>query len=353
MSGQAARVVPDAPSSSDVALAAPVGSQLALPGLDGGAIEWVWMEEEGQVEVVESYQHTTVMLREMVSALAPKDGGLYVDATLGGGGHTEGLLLANPNCRVVGFDRDPSAIAAAERRLARFEGRFELVRAPFGSIREELAQLGVTRVDGRCADLGVSSPQLDDASRGMSFRREGPVDMRMDPTSGETALEMMRNMREEELADVIYRFGDERRSRRIAHSIKRAIQDGDLVTTLDLRRAIVRATGPVRTGGVDPATRTFQAIRIAVNGELDELSRLLEAMGGLLAAGGVGAVLSFHSLEDRLVKHAFQVRESWSPIWKKPLVAADEEQNMNPRARSAKLRAAVRVTPSDLPGAHT
>lgn len=318
-------------------------AQLALPGLLEGGIEWVWSEEEGQVDVVDSYEHTTVMLREVVSALAPKDGGLYVDATAGGGGHTEAILLANDSCRVIAFDRDPAAIAASERRLERFEGRVDFVHAPFANVVEELAQMGIKQVDGICADLGVSSPQLDDPLRGMSFRREGPIDMRMDPTDGETALEMLDRMDEEQIADVIYKFGDERRSRRIAHSIKRSLAAGELVSTLDLRRAIVRATGPVRIGGVDPATRTFQAIRIAVNGELDELSTLLGALPEVVTPGGVAAILSFHSLEDRLAKHAFAVRELWAPIWKKPLVPGDEEQNMNPRARSAKLRAAVRA----------
>lgn len=317
-------------------------TQLALPGLLEGGIEWVWTEEEGQMDATDTYEHTTVMLREVVAALAPKDRGLYVDATAGGGGHTEAILLANESCRVIAFDRDPRAIAACERRLERFEGRVELVRSPFGNIVAELAQMGITQVDGVCADLGVSSPQLDDPARGMSFRREGPIDMRMDPTHGETALEMLDRMAEEEIADVIYKLGDERRSRRIAHSIKRALAAGDLVSTLDLRRAIVRATGPVRVGGVDPATRTFQALRIAVNGELDELTALLEGLESIVAPGGVAAILSFHSLEDRLAKHAFAKRDVWSPIWKKPLPPSDEEQTMNPRARSAKLRAAVR-----------
>jgi 16S rRNA (cytosine1402-N4)-methyltransferase len=318
-------------------------SQLALPGLLEGGIEWVWAEEESEMDVVDSYEHTTVMLREVVAALAPRDRGLYVDATVGGAGHTEAILLANPTCRVIAFDRDPVAIAAAERRLEPFEGRFELVHAPFGTVAHELTQMGIEHVDGICADLGVSSPQLDDPLRGMSFRREGPIDMRMDPTDGETALEMIDRLEEEELADIIYKLGDERRSRRIAHSIKRALLAGDLSTTLDLRRAIVRATGPVRVGGVDPATRTFQALRIAVNHELDELTTLLDALPNLVASGGVAAILSFHSLEDRLAKHAFAAREIWSPIWKKPLVPSDEEQTMNPRSRSAKLRAATRL----------
>jgi 16S rRNA (cytosine1402-N4)-methyltransferase len=174
----------------------------------------------------------------------------------------------------------------------------------------------------------------------MSFRHEGPLDMRMDPTSGETALELVDRLSEGDLADVIYKFGEERRSRRIARSIKRALESHELETTLDLRRAVVRAVGPVRIGGVDPATRTFQAIRIAVNDELGEIERLLAALPAVLAPNAVAAIIAFHSLEDRLVKHAFQHHDVWDPLWKKPRVATDEEQASNPRSRSAKLRAA-------------
>jgi 16S rRNA (cytosine1402-N4)-methyltransferase len=176
----------------------------------------------------------------------------------------------------------------------------------------------------------------------MSFRREGPIDMRMDPTQGETALELIERLSDDELADVIFHYGEEKRSRRIARSVKRALADNQLATTLDLRRAIVRAVGPVRVGGVDPATRTFQALRIAVNGELDQLEALLDALPRVVQPGGRVAILSFHSLEDRLVKRAFQDREIWTLVTKKPLVASEEEGAMNPRARSAKLRAAIR-----------
>jgi 16S rRNA (cytosine1402-N4)-methyltransferase len=174
----------------------------------------------------------------------------------------------------------------------------------------------------------------------MSFRREGPLDMRMDRSSGETALELIERLDDDELADVIFRYGDERRSRRIARSIKRALGDGELGTTLDLRRAIVRAVGPVRVGGVDPATRTFQALRIAVNAELEELEALLRALPSILEPGGVAAILSFHSLEDRLVKQAFHDKSTWEPLNKKPLAASEEERSLNLRSRSAKLRAA-------------
>jgi 16S rRNA (cytosine1402-N4)-methyltransferase len=314
--------------------------QLALPGVIAEqAIEWVWAEDaEGDAEV--TFEHTTVMKSEIVAALAVDDGGVYVDATLGGGGHTEAILEAAPGARVIAFDRDETAAEAARERLARFGDRVVIARTNFGSIVETLAELGAGRVRGLCADLGVSSPQLDDPERGMSFRREGPIDMRMDRSSGDTALELIERLDDDALANIIFRHGDERRSRRIARSIKRALADGELVTTLDLRRAIVRAVGPVRVGGVDPATRTFQALRIAVNLELEELERLLAALPAILEPGGVAAILSFHSLEDRLVKQAFHDRAAWSVLWKKPVGASEEERSMNVRSRSVKLRAA-------------
>jgi 16S rRNA (cytosine1402-N4)-methyltransferase len=323
--------------------------QLALPGVIAEqAIEWVWAEDaEGDAEV--TFEHTTVMKSEIVAALAVDGGGVYVDATLGGGGHTEAILEASPDARVIAFDRDETAAEAARERLARFGDRVVIARTNFGSIVEKLAELGAGRVRGLCADLGVSSPQLDDPERGMSFRREGPIDMRMDRSSGDTALELIEQLDDDALANIIFRHGDERRSRRIARSIKRALADGELATTLDLRRAIVRAVGPVRVGGVDPATRTFQALRIAVNLELEELERLLAALPAILEPGGVAAILSFHSLEDRLVKQAFHDRAAWGVLWKKPLGASEEERSMNVRSRSAKLRAA-RLRPVDEEG---
>jgi 16S rRNA (cytosine1402-N4)-methyltransferase len=310
--------------------------------VEAPAFEWVWTEEFEEELVEDRFVHTTVMKSEVVRALAPRAGGLYVDATLGGGGHTEAILEADPEARVVAFDRDETAIRASRERLARFEGRVTFVHAPFGEIRERLAELGIHAIDGICADLGVSSPQLDDPDRGMSFRREGPIDMRMDKGSGETALELIERLSDDELADVLYKFGDERRSRRIARSIKRAQVQGELGTTLDLRRAVVRAVGPVRVGGVDPATRTFQALRIAVNGELEQLEDLLAALPTLVAPGGVAAFLSFHSLEDKRVKSAFQEKATWIPLWKKPLGPSDDERVHNIRSRTAKLRAARR-----------
>ncbi len=321
-------------------------AQLALPGVvTETAAEWVWSEEPAEEIDVPDFVHETVMKAEVVAALAPR-AGLYVDATRGGGGHSEAILEAHPEARVVGLDRDDAALAAARARLERFGDRVTLVKTSFGRVAEALEELGVRpgTTAGLCADLGVSSPQLDDAARGMSFRREGPIDMRMDPTEGETALELIARLSDEELANVLFEYGEERRSRRIARSVKRALADNQLETTLDLRRAIVRAVGPVRVGGVDPATRTFQALRIAVNAELDELSTLLGVLPDILEPGGIAAILSFHSLEDRLVKRAFQRRDTWQPLTKKPLSASEEESVGNPRARSAKLRAARRVS---------
>lgn len=324
-------------------------AQLALPGVvTETSAEWVWTEDTGEEPEAVSFVHETVMKAEVTAALSPAEG-VYVDVTLGGGGHTEAILEADPRARVIAFDRDDVALASAGARLARFEGRVTLVKTSFGRVVDVLRELGVSHVQGLCADLGVSSPQLDEAGRGMSFRREGPIDMRMDQASGETALELIERLSDDDLADVLFKYGEERRSRRIARSVKRALTEGQLSTTLDLRRAIVRAVGPVRVGGVDPATRTFQALRIAVNEELSELESLLAALPEILAPGGTAAILSFHSLEDRLVKRAFHDRYTWTPLTKKPSVATDDESAHNPRARSAKLRAA-RLAPRNVQG---
>jgi 16S rRNA (cytosine1402-N4)-methyltransferase len=314
--------------------------QLALPGVFADtSVEWVWRDDFDEVTDVKRFEHVTVMRDEVVRAIAPRADGVYVDATLGAGGHTVALLEAEPKARIVALDRDPAAIAAARERLALVADRVTVVQAPFSSLRDQLAALGLPRADGLVADLGVSAPQLEDPERGMSFRREGPLDMRMDPESGPTALELLEQLSDDELANVIYRYGDERRSRRIARSIRKALAARELHTTLDLRRAIVRAVGPARVGGVDPATRTFQALRIAVNRELEELEQLLGALPHVVAPGAVVAMISFHSLEDRLVKRAFAA-PGWLPLAKKPLLPSDEEHAQNPRARSAKMRAA-------------
>ncbi len=287
--------------------------------------------------------HISVMVGEVIQAIAPIDGGLYVDATVGGGGHSEAILMACPTARVLAFDRDEDALSGAAQRLAHFSDRIELVHASFDQLSSELAARQVTAIDGLIADLGVSTPQLVRAERGMSFRYAGPIDMRMDRRDDETALQLIRRLDQEDLANVIYEFGEERASRRIARCIKQALERGELRTTVDLRRAVVRAVGPRRIGGVDPATRTFQALRIAVNDEMQQLDTLLSAAADLIDVGGVVAVISFHSLEDRRVKRALLDRSVWQRLSAKPLIPSEEERASNPRSRSAKLRVARRI----------
>ena len=290
-----------------------------------------------------TYQHVTVLRAEVVHAVNPRPGQVFADCTLGGGGHAEALLEAADGVRVVGLDCDPAAIEAARARLDRFGARVSFVRGTFDELAARLRDCGVNQLDGLIADLGVSSPQLDDPDRGLSFRSSGPIDMRMDPEGGQTALDVIARATQDELANIIYQLGDERRSRRIARCIKQALSAGELVTTLDLRRAVVRAVGPRRVGNIDPATRTFQALRIAVNRELEQLERLLSAATEMVRPGGTAAFISFHSLEDRMVKRTFQRREVWQRINPKPLVPSTAEQASNPRSRSAKLRAAIRL----------
>lgn len=293
---------------------------------------------------MESFVHATVMLRETVAALQPHAGGVYADATVGGGGHSLAILEASaPDGRVVAVDRDPQAVAAARGRLGAYGERAVVVHGDYAELGPILREHGAERVDGLVADLGVSSPQLDAAERGFSLRAEGPLDMRMDQSRGETLGELLSGLEERELADILYHFGEERRSRAVARSIARARDAGELGTTLDLRRAVVRALGPRSSGRIDPATRTFQALRIALNRELEQLERLLEALPELLSDGGVAAVISFHSLEDRMVKRAFRDDPRLEPLTKKPQLPSAEEQRENPRSRSAKLRAAKRL----------
>ncbi|HEY6877434.1 MAG TPA: 16S rRNA (cytosine(1402)-N(4))-methyltransferase RsmH [Polyangiales bacterium] len=289
------------------------------------------------------FLHATVLLRETVDAVAPRAGGVYVDATLGGAGHAYAILERSaPDGVLYGIDRDPSALEAARARLSPFGARAILMHGTFGKVRSLLAERGVAKVHGLIADLGVSSPQLDRDERGFSFARKGPLDMRMDQSGDEPLSELLERLSAEELANVIYEYGDERKSRPIARSIKAALERGELHTTEDLRRAVIRVTGPKRTG-VDPATRTFQALRMAVNEELPQLNELLSVLPDLLEDGGRAAIISFHSGEDRLVKQAFRDDPRWSPLTKKPVIASETEQAENPRARSAKLRAAERV----------
>ena len=306
------------------------------------------------------FEHASVMLEQVLDAISPHDGGVYLDVTVGGAGHSQALLDRSPGARLVAFDRDPVAVRTAKERLSRFGARAAVVHASFSEVEEYLVSEKIDAVDGLIADLGVSSPQLDDAERGMSFRFEGPLDMRMDPTSGETALEAIERLSQDELADAIYHYGEEHRSRRVARCIKQALEAGELHTTLDLRRAVVRATGPRRQHGMDPATRTFQALRIFVNEELEELAEALGAAERILKPGGRLVVVSFHSLEDRIVKTFLAERgksasgsrhlpettaaaPTFTLLTRKPAVPDENEIAQNPRARSAKLRAAERT----------
>jgi 16S rRNA (cytosine1402-N4)-methyltransferase len=273
---------------------------------------------------VADFSHRTVLLAETVQLLEPKAGKLIIDGTLGGGGHTEALLDAGAT--VIGYDRDPRALAAARERLSRFGDRFEARQGDYASMEGP--------ADGVLLDLGVSSPQLDDATRGFSFQSDGPLDMRMGE-GGITAAELIETTSENDLANLIYEYGEERHSRRIAKQLKAARPQ----TTLAAVEAVKRAV-PGKWGNIHVATRTFQALRIAVNDELGQLKAVLEKLPTLLNPGGIAAIISFHSLEDRLVKHAF--REKLEPITKKPITAGEVEERENPRARSAKLRAARR-----------
>lgn len=296
---------------------------------------------------VTAVEHTAVLLAETLDMLAVREGGVFVDVTVGAAGHSTAILEAAPGATLYAFDRDPAAVEVARQKLAPFGARATVTHASFSEVGAWLGEYGIDSVDGVLADLGVSSPQLENPGRGMSFRLEGPVDMRMDPTSGETALELIQRMDQDDLADVIYRLGEEHRSRRVARCIKQAADAGELRSTLDLRRAVVRAVGPRRIGGVDPATRTFQALRMFVNQELEQLGALLALAERIVKPGGRGAIISFHSLEDRLVKRAFAERSLWQRLTKKPVVPTDRELDENPRSRSAKLRVAMRVEPDD------
>jgi 16S rRNA (cytosine1402-N4)-methyltransferase len=292
---------------------------------------------------VSEFEHIPVMLDEVMEQLAPVSGGVYADVTVGGGGHSRAILERSaPEGRLIGTDRDPAALDAAGAALQPFGKRVTLRKARIRDLREVLDALQVDRVDGVLADLGVSSAQLDQQDRGFSLANDGPIDMRMDPTEGETALELIGRSDPETLANLIYRYGEEHRSRRIARSLKRAYEEGELETTGDLRRAVHRATGPKR-GRIDPSTKTFQALRIAVNEELADLEAFLGSMPSVLKMGGVVAVISFHSLEDRMVKHTFRDNDSLAPLTKRPMIATEDERQRNPRSRSAKLRAARRV----------
>ncbi len=286
--------------------------------------------------------HVPVLLDEVVHWLAPERGGLFVDCTVGLGGHARVLLQQGAD-RLLGIDRDPAALALAVESLQDFGDRVELVHADYREVAGLLDARGVTTVNGILADLGVSSLQLDVEGRGFSFRRDEPLDMRMDTSRGETCAEMLATVDETELANVIYQFGDERNSRRIARAVVRARQERPLETTGQVAELVRRASRVKGYWRIDPATRTFQALRIWVNRELDGLDTFLETAVGRLTPGGRFAVITFHSLEDRVVKHTFRRLEAARVLTKRPISAGDEEEARNPRARSAKLRVVERT----------
>ncbi len=303
--------------------------------------------------------HTPVLRDEAVHLLGPHPRGVIVDGTVGLGGHAEAILEAEPTVRVIGIDRDAAALGRAGERLARYGDRTTLIRADYRDIDSVLNDLGINRIDGFLLDLGISSLQLDDANRGFSFRLDGPLDMRMDPSRGVSAADWIATARQTEIAEVLADYGEERYAARIARAIDEARQREPIETTEALAE-VVRAAVPAsyRRGRIDPATRTFQAIRIRVNDELDALEMGLRAGFDRLAPVGVLAVISFHSLEDRIVKRFFQEKAAdcicppelpscvcdkeveAAILTKRPVTPSPDEIEANPRARSAKLRAA-------------
>ena len=290
--------------------------------------------------------HVPVLLKEAIDFLAVRRGGIYIDATVGLGGHSYEIAkrLGAPG-HLIGLDKDPAALEIARKKLAPQSPDWPEITLLHRSFAEIAKGEQAATVDGILADIGVSSLQLDDAARGFSFQAEGPLDMRMDPHSERTAEQVVNHLDERQLADVIYEFGEERRSRRIARAICRS---RPIRSTAHLADVISAAARPMNQAErrIHPATRTFQALRIFVNRELDDLKALLEAAPGILKPGGRVVVISFHSLEDRIVKDAFREGSQqgyFSVLTKKPVTATEEESDRNPRARSAKLRAAEKV----------
>ena len=303
--------------------------------------------------------HVPVLLAEVLAALAPGNGELMVDGTFGAGGYTLALLKA-ATCRVIAIDRDPGAVARGRQLARQWDGRLDIAEGRFGDLSGLLAARGIERIDGLALDIGVSSMQLDQAERGFSFAKDGPLDMRMEAT-GPTAADLVNTTAEADLANIVYRYGEERMSRRVAHAIVEARRIEPFSRTVQLA-AVVRRAVPKSKDGIDPATRTFQALRIAVNDELGELERALAAAERVLAPGGRLAVVTFHSLEDRVVKEFLKARSgqaaqpsrhlpaaitppppSFTLLSKRAVRPGVEECARNPRARSAKLRAALRT----------
>ncbi len=292
-----------------------------------------------------SKRHVPVLLHEAIEFLHVRPGGVYVDCTLGMAGHAvEIAQRLGPRGRLIGFDRDPQAMELARINLGELAGelgkampQITLIGEAFGSIASHLQPASL---DGILADIGVSSLQLDEAHRGFSFKADGPLDMRMDTRSGLTAEQVVNEVSERELADLIYEYGEERRSRRIARAI---VRGRPVTTTGQLARIVAAAAPAMKQDKIHPATRTFQALRIRVNSELDEIHRLMEAAPELLKPSGRIVIISFHSLEDRIVKDSLREgsrKGFWEILTKKPVIAGEDETERNPRARSAKLRAA-------------
>lgn len=287
--------------------------------------------------------HIPVMREEVLEALELKSSGIYVDATLGLGGHAVGILQRTEGCTLIGIDRDESAIRIAKERLKGYQ-KVYFVKEKFSNLKEVVNKLGYEKVDGIILDAGVSTLHLKAEDRGFSFMTDGPLDMRMDQSSDLTAEEVVNNYKEKDLADVIYQYGDERYSRRIAKSIVYNRRKKRITTCKELEEIVYKAVG--RRGKIHPATRTFQAIRIEVNSELDELSKAVDSGAELLEKQGRFCVLSYHSLEDRIVKNAFRklAKEGlFRIITKKPMVPERAEQKLNPSSRSAKLRVAEKI----------
>lgn len=290
------------------------------------------------------------MPAEVLSLLSPRENGLYVDCTVGLGGHTEMLLDAGAG-KVIGLDRDERALAHARTRLAGYAARVELVHADYRTLPDVLKARQIDTIDGALADLGVSSMQIDDAERGFSFKNDGPLDMRMDASAGESLAARLATVDEGTLADVIYQFGEERHARRIARAIVTARGRQPLERTAELASVVRRAAGGGTWQRIDPATRTFQALRIWINGELDGLEAFLRSTVATLSLGGRLVVISFHSLEDRVVKQTFRAigrpmdesAVTGHILTKRPLEPTDAERESNPRSRSAKLRALEKV----------
>ncbi|NET50450.1 MAG: 16S rRNA (cytosine(1402)-N(4))-methyltransferase RsmH [Merismopedia sp. SIO2A8] len=279
------------------------------------------------------FKHISVLMEEAIAALNLRNGGQYLDATVGGGGHSEQILERSVDSQVVGLDQDEMAIAAAQERLQSYGDRIQFWHGNFADYDP-----GDRTFDGILADLGVSSAQFDIADRGFSFRHDAPLDMRMNSQDELTAAEIVNHWDEKQLADVIYQYGEERLSRRIA---RRIVEKRPLLTTTQLAEEIWHSVPrSYRYGKIHPATRTFQALRIAVNRELDVLKSLIDIAPTWLTSNGRLVIISFHSLEDRIVKHAFRQHPQLQVITKKPIIPTDEECAANPRARSAKLRVA-------------